>query len=77
MAKIIKVFNLNPKCLNNLIEQDNRHIKVRKSRYQSVNTAKNTLKGVECIYGLYKKNRRSLTIYGFSPCHKISYMLAG
>ncbi|EXN05451.1 transposase for insertion sequence-like element IS431mec, partial [Staphylococcus aureus DAR5806] len=35
--------------------QDHRHIKVRKTRYQSVNTAKNTLKGIECIYGLYKK----------------------
>src|SRR5699024_12356311 len=28
-----------------LIEQDHRHIKVRKTRYQSINTAKNTLKG--------------------------------
>ncbi|HHO6193220.1 TPA: IS6 family transposase, partial [Staphylococcus aureus] len=28
--------------------------------YQSINTAKNTLKGIECIYALYKKNRRSL-----------------
>ncbi|MFV8012379.1 IS6 family transposase, partial [Staphylococcus aureus] len=26
-------------------------------------------KGIECIYALYKKNRRSLQIYGFSPCH--------
>ncbi len=49
--------------------------KVRKTRYQSINTAKNTLKGIECIYGLYKKNRRSLQIYGFSPCHEISIML--
>ncbi|MCI2804638.1 IS6 family transposase, partial [Staphylococcus pettenkoferi] len=24
---------------------------------------------------LYKKNRRSLQIYGFSPCHEISHML--
>ncbi|MCH1574628.1 IS6 family transposase, partial [Staphylococcus epidermidis] len=24
----------------------------------------------------YKKNRRSLQIYGFSPCHEISIMLA-
>ncbi len=61
MAKIIKVFKLKPDChctskyLNNLIEQDHRHIKVRKTRYQSINTAKNTLKGIECIYGLYKK----------------------
>ncbi len=33
-------------------------------------------KGIECIYGLYKKNRRSLQIYGFSPCRVISIMLA-
>ncbi|HDF6736545.1 IS6 family transposase, partial [Staphylococcus epidermidis] len=25
--------------------------------------------------GLYKKNRRSLQICGFSPCHEISIML--
>ncbi|HAR3917242.1 TPA: IS6 family transposase, partial [Staphylococcus aureus] len=25
---------------------------------------------------LYKKNRRSLQIYGFSSCHEISIMLA-
>ncbi|HAR4687830.1 TPA: IS6 family transposase, partial [Staphylococcus aureus] len=25
---------------------------------------------------LYKKNRRSLQIYEFSPCHEISIMLA-
>ena len=83
MAKIMKVFKLSPNChctskyLNNLIEQDHRHIKLRKTRYQCLNTAKNILKGIECIYGLYKKNRRSLQIYGFSPCHEISYMLAG
>ncbi|MGD6773977.1 IS6 family transposase, partial [Staphylococcus simulans] len=28
-------------------------------------TAKNTLKGIECIYALYKKNRSSFQIYGF------------
>ncbi|HDJ5513387.1 TPA: IS6 family transposase, partial [Staphylococcus aureus] len=82
MVKVIKAFKLKPDChctskyLNNLIEQDHRHIKVRKTRYQSINTAKNTLKGIECIYALYKKNRRSLQIYGFSPCHEISIMLA-
>ncbi|MEA1278070.1 DDE-type integrase/transposase/recombinase, partial [Staphylococcus aureus] len=62
--------------MNNLIEQDHRHIKVRKTRYQSINTAKHTLKGIEYMYGLYKKNRRSLQIYGFLPCHEISIMLA-
>ena len=82
MSKLMKDFKLKPNChctskyLNNLIEQDHRYIKVRKTRYRSINTAKNTLKGIECIYGLYKKNRRSLQIYGFSPCHEISIMLA-
>ena len=48
MAKVIKAFKLKPDChctskyLNNLIEQNHRHIKVRKTRYQSINTAKNT-----------------------------------
>ncbi len=66
MTTIIKLLKLNPNCyctpkyLNNLIEQDHHHIKVRKIKYQSINTAKNTLKGIECIYALYKKNRRSL-----------------
>ncbi|HFE8423685.1 TPA: DDE-type integrase/transposase/recombinase, partial [Staphylococcus aureus] len=78
----IKDFKLTSNChctskyLNNLIEQDHRHIKVRKISYQSINTAKNTIKGIECIYGLYKKNHRSLQIYGFSPCRVISIMLA-
>lgn len=65
MSKGIKAFKLNPNChctskyLNSLIEQDYRHIKVRRTRYQNINTAKNTLKGIECIYGLYKRNRTS------------------
>ena len=81
MAKIIKVFKLKPNChctskyLNNFIEQDHRHIKVRKTRYQSVNTAKIHSKALN-VFTDYK-NRRSLQIYGFSPCHEISYMLAG
>ena len=81
MAKVIKAFKLNPDChctskyLNNLIEQDHRHIKVRKTRYQSINTAKNTLKVLNVFTVYIKKNRRSLQIYGFSPCHEISIML--
>ena len=50
MSKLIKNFKLKPNChctskyLNNFIEHN-----------QSINTAKNTLKGIECIYGLYKR----------------------
>ena len=60
MAKVIKAFKLKPDChctskyLNNLIEQDHRHIKVRKTRYQSINTAKNTLKVLN-VFTLYIK----------------------
>lgn len=57
-------------------ENELERIKARKISYQSINTAKNTIKGIECIYGLYKKNRRSLQNYGFSPCRGISIMLA-
>ena len=59
MAKVIKAFKLKPDChctskyLNNLIEQSSRHIKVRKTRYQSINTAKNTEKGIN-VFALYK-----------------------
>ena len=58
MAKIIKVFKLKPNChctskyLNNFIEQDHRHIK--KDKISKCQYGKNTLKGIECIYGLYK-----------------------
>ena len=81
MAKVIKAFKLKPDChctskyLNTFIEQDHRHIKVRKTRYQSINTAKNTLKGIECIYALYKRDPGLFRCYGFSPCHEISIML--
>lgn len=60
IAKVIKAFKLNPnchctsKCLNNLIEQDHCHIKVRKTKYQSVNTAKNTIKGMNVFTGYIK-----------------------
>ncbi len=61
MAKVIKAFKLKLDChctskyLNNLINRDHRHINVRKTRYRSINTEKNTLKGIECIYTLYKR----------------------
>lgn len=47
-------------------------IKSKKTSYRSINKAKNTIKGVECIYGLYKEKIKSRQIYGFSPCQEIS-----
>ena len=44
------------KYLNNLIEQDHRPIKRRNKFYQSLRTASSTIKGMETIRGIYKKN---------------------
>ena len=50
MAKVIKAFKLKPDChctskyLNNLIEQDHRHIKVRRQGIKVSIRPKNTLK---------------------------------
>ncbi|EGO9040467.1 IS6 family transposase, partial [Enterococcus faecalis] len=49
------------KYLNNLIEQDHRPIKRRNKFYQSLRTASSTIKGMETIRGIYKKNRRNGT----------------
>ncbi len=51
------------KHLNNLIEQDHRHIKRRFSKsagFQSLRQASRTLKGIETIHAIYKQ-KRSLT----------------
>lgn len=47
------------KYLNNLIEQDHRPIKRRNKFYRSLRTASSTIKGMETIRGIYKKNRRN------------------
>ena len=60
------------KYLNNLIEQDHRPIKRRNKFYQSLRTASSTIKGMETLRGIYKKNRRNGTLFGsfcsFSKC---------
>ena len=48
------------KYLNNLIEQDHRPIKRRNKFYQSLRTASSTIKGMETLRGIYKKNRRMM-----------------
>src|SRR5699024_11153371 len=50
------------KYLNNLIEQDHRPIKRRNKFYRSLRTASTTIKGMETIRGIYKKNRRNGTL---------------
>lgn len=63
------------KYLNNLIEQDHRPIKRRNKFYQSLRTASTTIKGMETIRGLYKKNRKEGTLFGFSVCTEIKRLL--
>lgn len=49
------------KYLNNIIEQDHRLIKKRNKLYQFLRTASSTIKGMETIHALYKKNRKDGT----------------
>ncbi|WP_396425359.1 DDE-type integrase/transposase/recombinase [Lactococcus cremoris] len=48
------------KYLNNLIEQDHQPIKRRNKFCQSLRTASSTIKGMETLRGIYKKNRRMM-----------------
>ncbi|EAG1870251.1 IS6 family transposase, partial [Listeria monocytogenes] len=63
------------KYLNNLIEQDHRPIKRRNKFYRSLRTASTTIKGMEAIRGLYKKNRKEGTLFGFSVCTEMKILL--
>ncbi|MFB5253709.1 IS6 family transposase [Bacillus mycoides] len=60
------------KYLNNLIEQDHRHVKRRfatSSGFQNIRHASRTTKGIETIQGLYKQ-RRSLQTDSVFPAYK-------
>ena len=63
------------KYLNNLIEQDHRPIKRRNKFYRSLRTASSTIKGMETIRGIYKKNRRNGTLFGFSVSAEIKILM--
>ena len=63
------------KYLNNLIEQDHRPIKRRNKFYRSLRTASSTIKGMETIRGIYKKNRRNGTLFGFSVSTEIKILM--
>lgn len=63
------------KYLNNLIEQDHRPIKGRNKFYRSLRTASTTIKGMETLRGIYKKNRRNGTLFGFSVSTEIKVLM--
>ncbi|MGG0404128.1 IS6 family transposase [Bacillus mycoides] len=66
------------KHLNNLIEQDHRHIKRRFAKsagFQSIRHASRTLKGIETIHALYKRNRNQHPDFGFSTYNELQKLL--
>ncbi|OQR53325.1 IS6 family transposase [Bacillus sp. CDB3] len=66
------------KHLNNLIEQDHRHIKRRFSKsagFQNLRHASRTLKGIETIHALYKRNRSLRPNFGFSTYKELHKLL--
>jgi len=66
------------KHLNNLIEQDHRHIKrrfVKSAGFQSLRHASRTLKGIETIHAIYKRNRSLQPNCGFSTYKELHKLL--
>lgn len=64
------------KYLNNLIEQDHRKIKMRSKTYKSLRVAVATIKGMETVHALYKKQRRDGNLFGFSALNEVKNLLA-
>ncbi len=66
------------KHLNNLIEQDHRHVKKRFTKsagFQNLRHASRTLKGIETIHALYKRNRSLGLDCGFSTYNELQRLL--
>ncbi|ARV91141.1 IS6 family transposase [Bacillus thuringiensis serovar roskildiensis] len=67
------------KHLNNLIEQDHRHVKRRFARsagFQNLRHASRTIKGIETIFVLYKKRRSLQRESAFSTYNELQQLLA-
>ena len=65
------------KHLNNLIEQDHRHIKrcfVKSAGFQSLRHASRTLKGIETIHAIYKQKRSHIPDFSFSTCKELQQL---
>ncbi|MBG0972724.1 IS6 family transposase [Bacillus sp. SRB3LM] len=66
------------KHLNNLIEQDRRHVKrrfVKSAGFQNLRHASRTLKGIETVHALYKRNRSLGSDFGFSMYNELQQLL--
>lgn len=66
------------KYLNNRIEQDHRHIKrcfAKSAGFQNLRHASRTIKGIETIHALYKRNLSLGPNLGFSTYNKLQRLL--
>ncbi|PDY62382.1 DDE-type integrase/transposase/recombinase, partial [Bacillus cereus] len=67
------------KHLNNLIEQDHRHVKRRfakSSGFQSIRHASRTIKGIETIQAIYKQRRSLESDSVFSAYNELQKLVA-
>ncbi|OTX77265.1 IS6 family transposase, partial [Bacillus thuringiensis serovar chanpaisis] len=65
------------KYLNNLIEQDHRHIKrrfVKSAGFQSIRHASRTLKGIETVHAIYKQKRSHMPDFSFSTYKELQQL---
>lgn len=65
------------KHLNNLIEQDHRHIKrrfVKSAGFQILRHASRTLKGIETIHAIYKQKRSHIPDFSFSTYKELQQL---
>ncbi|MEN1939223.1 IS6 family transposase [Paenibacillus sp. 102] len=66
------------KYLNNLIEQDHRHVKrcfSKSAGFQSIRYASRTIKGIETVHALYKQRRSLQADSAFSVYHELQQLL--
>lgn len=66
------------KNLNNLIEQDHRHVKrwfVKSAVFQTLCHASRTIKGIETIQAIYKQRRNLQTDFAFSVYSELQQLM--
>ncbi|MEX0417941.1 DDE-type integrase/transposase/recombinase, partial [Bacillus sp. C30] len=66
------------KHLNNLIEQDHRHVKRRcakSSGFQNIRHASRTIKGIETLHALYKRRRSLSKDFVFSAYQELQQLM--
>ncbi|OOR71216.1 hypothetical protein BLX06_31985 [Bacillus cereus] len=66
------------KYLNNIIEQDHRHVKRRfaeSAGFQSIRHASRTIKGIEALHALYKRRRSLSQDFAFSSYQEVQQLM--